>query len=355
MSFFYLCIQYYLDNFMKKLSASIPTVIKNVKLQKKSKRKTKRRDDDTPSSVVVFQHNNLIEARYSLTLQEKRLILWLISKIQPEEEDFKKHKLSVQEFMNLMELKGKANYKELQKITLGLMKKVLVIKKPEEKTLTQVNWINYAHYEEGTGRIELAFSDVMKPFLLHLKSQFTAIEVTDLMQFKSIHAIRIYELLKQYQDIGERILSIDEIRECCGVQNKLKQYGEFEKRLLLISQREINEKSDIKFDFERIKKGRKIVAIKFILSKNKAYELKNNIENQNQELKKKPPLYDALKEFGLSTRITNQMIKEYNEQTIQDAIKAVDVQISKGIVRNPKAMLLTAIKEHWHPDRYKAR
>ena len=32
------------------------------------------------------------------------------------------------------------------------------------------------------------------------------------MQFKSVHAIRIYELLKQYQDIGERALGIDEIK-----------------------------------------------------------------------------------------------------------------------------------------------
>lgn len=340
---------------MKKISASIPTVIKNTELQKKSKKRTKRRDEDVPSSVVVFQHNNLVEARYSLTLQEKRLILWLISKIQPDEEDFKKHELSVQEFMNLMELKGKGNYKELQKITLGLMKKVLVIKKPDEKTLTQVNWINYAHYEEGTGRIELAFSDVMKPFLLHLKSQFTAIEVTDLMQFKSIHAIRIYELLKQYQDIGERILSLDEIRECCGVKDKLKKYSSFEKDLILISQREVNEKSDIRFDFERIKKGRKIVAIKFILSKNKAYELRNNPEKQSLDVKRKPPIYDSLKEFGLSTRITNQVIKEYSEQIIQDAIRAIDIQISRGTVRNPKAMLLIAIKERWRPDKYKAR
>ena len=340
---------------MKKISASIPTVIKNAELKKQSKKKPRKKDEDVPSSVVVFQHNNLVEARYSLTLQEKRLILWLISKIQPDEEDFKKHELSVQEFMNLMELKGKGNYKELQKITLGLMKKVLVIKKPDEKTLTQVNWINYAHYEEGTGRIELAFSDVMKPFLLHLKSQFTAIEVTDLMQFKSIHAIRIYELLKQYQDIGERILSLDEIRECCGVKDKLKQYVHLKTKLLLISQREINEKSDLTFEFEQIKNGRKIVAIKFILSKNKAYELRNNPNKQNHEAKRKPPVYDALKEFGLSTKITNQVIKEYSQQIIQDAIIAIDIQISKGTVRNPKAMLLTAIKEHWHPDKYKAR
>jgi plasmid replication initiation protein len=340
---------------MKKISASIPTVIRNIESKNKVKRKSNQKNEDTSSSIVIFQHNNLIEARYSLTLQEKRLILWLISKIQPDEEDFKKHELAVQEFMNLLELTGKANYKELQKVTLGLMKKVLVIKRPDERTLTQVNWINYAHYEEGTGRIQLAFSDAMKPFLLHLKSQFTAIEVTDLMQFKSIHAIRIYELLKQYEDIGERTLTIDEIKECCGVKGKLKQYIEFEKYLLLIAQREINEKSDIHFEFERIKPSRKIEGIKFIISKNKAYEIRNNPTKETQEVKRKPAVIDTLKEFGLSLRIINQILKENTEQTIQNAINAVDLQLSRGQVRNAKAMLMTAIKEQWHPEKYKTR
>jgi plasmid replication initiation protein len=337
---------------MKKISISIPTVIKNTNLIKKT---TKKKKIESPSSVVVFQHNNLVEARYSLTLQEKRLILWLISKIHPDEEDFKKHTLSVKEFMGLMELQGNANYRELQKITLGLMKKILVIKRPEEKTLTQVNWINYAHYEEGTGRIQLAFSEAMKPFLLHLKKQFTAIELTDLMQFTSIHAIRVYELLKQYQDIGERTLSIDDIKESCGVKDKLKQYVHFKQRLLLISQREINTKSDISFTFTEIKHSRKIVAIKFLISKNKAYELKNNPEKQVSEIKRKPPVIYILEEFGLSKRLINQILKEYSEQTIQDAIDAVDLQLSRGACRNAKAMLLTAIKERWHKEQYKVR
>jgi plasmid replication initiation protein len=339
---------------MEKINVSIPTIIKNIEVLKKNKPKY-RKEKDTPSSVVIFQHNNLVEARYSLTLQEKRLILWLISKIRPEEEDFKKHELSVQEFMNLLELKGNSNYKELQKVTLGLMKKVLVIKRPEERTLTQVNWINYAHYEEGTGKIQLAFSDVMKPFLLHLKGQFTAIEVTDLMQFKSIHAIRIYELLKQYETIGERVLSIEEIKQCCGIIGKLKQYIEFERYLLLIAQREIDAKSDISFEFERIKRGRKIVAIKFIINNNKSYELRNNPEKEITETKRKPPLYYQLEEFGLSKRIINTLIKDNEEQTIENAIKCIEIQSTRTLVRNPKAMLLSAIKEQWHPDKYKLK
>jgi plasmid replication initiation protein len=190
---------------------------------------------------------------------------------------------------------------------------------------------------------------------LQLKEKFTAINVIDLMQFKSVHAIRIYELLKQYQDIGERVLSLEEIKDCCGVTDKLKQYGELKKRLLLIAQREINEKSDIHIKFECIKPSRKIVGLKFIISKNKAYELRNKPTKETQEAKRKPPIIDTLKEFGLSSRVVNQILKENTEQTIQNAISAVDLQLAKGHVRNAKAMLITAIKEQWHPEKYKQR
>ena len=175
------------------------------------------------------------------------------------------------------------------------------------------------------------------------------------MQFTSIHAIRIYELLKQYQNIRERVISIPEIKECCGVIDKLKKYNNFEKKILLIAKREINEKSDISFEFERIKDGRKIVAIKFLISKNKAYELKNNPEIHTKEVKRKPSIVYTLKDFGLSVKIINQLLKEYTAEALDNAVRTVDIQISRGQVRNAKAMLLTAIKEGWHPDRYLQR
>jgi len=126
----------------------------------------------------------------------------------------------------------------------------------------------------------------------------------------------------------------------------------------LIAQREINEKSDINIKFERIKPSRKITGIKFIITKNKAYEERSNPEKQGhgaQEAKRKPAVADTLKEFGLSIRIINQILKENSEQVIQDAINAVDLQLAKGQVRNTKAMLIMAIKEKWHPEKYKAK
>ena len=332
---------------MKKIS--VPVLIRSKKIPIKIPK-------DYHKNVIAMQHNNLVQAKYSMTLQQKRIMIWLVSQIKPDDVDFKEHVLSVKDLIEICQLSDESAYKELRDITFSLIEKgirILDITNPKENVEIQVSWLSSAKYY--LGKVKLTFSPELKPYLLQLKNQFTAVNTLDLMQFKSVHAIRIYELLKQYQDIGERTLSIDEIKECCGVQDKLKQYGEFEKRLILIAQREINEKSDIHFDFERIKPSRKIVAIKFIISKNKAYWLKNNPEKQVREKLRTPPIVNTLKEFGLSRKIINQIIKEHTEQEIQDAVDAVDIQLSRGNVRNTKAMLMTAIREHWHPEIYKQR
>jgi len=308
------------------------------------------------NSVIAIQHNNLVQAKYSMTLQQKRVMIWLVSQIKPTDEDFKEHILSVKELIEVCQLSGESAYKQLKDITFSLIEKgirIIDITTPKEDIETQISWLSSAKYRYG--RVTLTFSPELKPYLLLLKERFTAINMIDMMQFKSVHAIRIYELLKQYENIGERILDIEEIKECCGVKDKLRKYDHFEKYLLLIAKREINEKSDIYFDFERIKPFRKIEGIKFIITKNKAYELRNNPSKQVQEVKRKPAVIITLKEFGLSTRVINQLLKENTEQVIQDAINAVDLQLAKGQVRNSKAMLMTAIKEQWHPEKYKQR
>jgi plasmid replication initiation protein len=336
---------------MKKISISIPTIVQNLEINQSKKTKNSYKN-----AMIAIQHNNLVEAKYFMTLQQKRIMIWLISQIKPDDIDFKEHVLSIRELINICQLSGESSFKEIRDITFSLIEKgirIIDITDPDNKREIQVSWLSSADYYQG--QVKLSFSPKLKPYLLQLKQKFTAINVIDLMQFKSVHAIRIYELLKQYQDIGERVLSLEEIKECCGVKGKHKQYIDFEKYLLLIAQREINEKSDLHIEFERIKQSRKIVGIKFIISKNKAYELRNNPVKETQEVKRKPALIDTLKEFGLSLRVINQILKENTEQTIQNAINAFDLQLSRGQVRNAKAMLITAIKEQWHPEKYKQR
>lgn len=335
---------------MKQISVPVSVNLKKMTPKEKARHNFK-------NSIIAIQHNNLVQAKYSMTLQQKRVMIWLVSQIKPTDEDFKEHILSVKELIEVCQLSGESAYKQLKDITFSLIEKgirIIDITNPKEDIETQISWLSSAKYRYG--RVTLTFSPELKPYLLLLKERFTSINMIDMMQFKSVHAIRIYELLKQYENIGVRILDIEEIKECCGVKDKFRKYADFEKYLLLIAQREINEKSDIHIEFERIKPFRKIEGIKFFITKNKAYAQRNNpLEQAQPEGKRKPAVAITLQEFGLSTRVINHILKENTEQAIQDAINAVDLQLSRGQVRNTKAMLMTAIKEQWHPEKYKAR
>ena len=79
----------------------------------------------------VVKSNALIEARYRLSLQESHVILWLLTKIRPDDEDFKQHKLDIADFAEMVGLNVKGQYVELQKITETLMRRILKIEKPE--------------------------------------------------------------------------------------------------------------------------------------------------------------------------------------------------------------------------------
>jgi plasmid replication initiation protein len=179
------------------------------------------------------------------------------------------------------------------------------------------------------------------------------------MKFKSIYSIRIYELLKQYESLGCRKFDLEDLRLSCGIsENRLNLVADFRKKVLEISKREINEKSDILIDFKFIKKSRKVIAIEFLINKNTNYVKEDNINNEiNEKIKKitfelktRGRLIEDIKEFGFSNRLIINMIDDLSDKEIDDSIISVKNQMGRGVVLNPKAMLRTALKEKWKPD-----
>ncbi|NGY80989.1 replication initiation protein [Bacillus megaterium] len=51
---------------------------------------------------------------------------------------------------------------------------------------------------------------------------------------------------------------------------KYKQYGHFKSKVLAVAQKEINNKTDIHFEFVEIKTGRKVTSIEFIITSSPA-------------------------------------------------------------------------------------
>lgn len=212
---------------------------------------------------IVSKSNTLIEANSRLNLVEQKMLLCLASNIEPNDRDFKTYTFPIKQFHDLLGLNGSTKYTELSKITKELLSKVIEIRAGEE--LIQVSWLSSAIYNRNKGTIDMRFDPLLKPFLLELSSKFTSYRLANVVKLKSTYAIRIYELLKQYEDLRERTISLENLRYYLDAMDVYPNYANFKQRVLKPSQKELNQKTDISFEFEEIKLGRKVQKIKFII------------------------------------------------------------------------------------------
>ena len=160
------------------------------------------------SDQFFVKSNYLIEARYHLSLQEIQVVLWLLTQIGPEDEEFKVHTLKVSDFAKMVGVEPGNRYKELRKITWDLLGRRLSINEPEKNEILQVTWLNSARYNTKKGTVDLKVSSDLKPYLLQLKGRFTKIQLSDAMQFKSLYSLRIFELLSQVLNMGGKRLLV---------------------------------------------------------------------------------------------------------------------------------------------------
>jgi plasmid replication initiation protein len=291
---------------------------------------------------LVAKDNNLVEARYRLSVQEQRLMAIMVSDIKPDDKDFKPYKYKVKDFVEWVGVQGKDYYRELRKITTKLLTRVITIK--ENDRLIQTSWLSSAVYDHKKGTIELSFDPHLKPYLLQLQKCFTQYALKNVLELRSKYAFRLYELCKQYQSLGKRKFQVDELRELLGLEkNELKKWSDFKRRVLEIAQREINKNTDIKIKYEFEKWGRKIeYIIIHIKSKDKA----NEIEDKELKGRYTELLKMVIKDYRDKKTIQNAIIK-YLKKKGFDYVKRNIEYANEKAEKNYRSFLIQSLKEDW--------
>lgn len=210
---------------------------------------------------VVIKHNRLIEAKYNLNSNEQKIILFAASKL--DRDRFNIIQIHTREFTDLLGTTSE-RYSEIRELVRELRKKEVIIKLDNSKEKELITgWLSSIEYK-GDGIIELEFSQKLVPYLIQLQKLYTKYELRNILYLKSKYSIRIYELLKQYESIGKREFEVDEFKKIIGCdENKYTRMYDFEKYVLKFSQEEICNLTDICFEYEKIKIGRKVTSIKF--------------------------------------------------------------------------------------------
>jgi plasmid replication initiation protein len=240
------------------------TIIKRNKIQEVQDMRTYK----------VVKSNDLVQkARFSLSAQEQKIILYIISTLKPDNTIFPTFTFKISDFCRICGLNSSgANYNYIRQALKKLRDKSIWIplENGEEGTFA---WFDAVRLSAKTGTVTVTLSSSMAPYLLQLKEHFTNYELIYTLAMKSQYSIRLYEILKSYEFKKQKIFYLDFLKENLSAEN-YKTYSAFKQNVLDICMKEINNFSDINVKFEGIKEGRKIVKIKFSIG------LKKNVKDR---------------------------------------------------------------------------
>lgn len=256
---------------------------------------------------MAIRKKALIEKRYvlnelrrnNMTLQEMRFFSIYLSKINPRDISTRAVRFPLEDFRKIMEL-GRMNMQHFQAVTNSLLGKVVNV--PDERG----GYIGFQLFkrcrvskdEYGQWYVEIDAHDEALPLMFDFKRDYFTYELWNALRLKSGNQLRMYELLKQYEKLGSRKIPLDTLKHLLGIgPDEYPRWDNFKKRVLDSCQEALAENTDICFDYEPIKAGRKITGVLFTIRKNEAYvdqmTLDEFIDLQGEKLGNEPGIIDA--------------------------------------------------------------
>ena len=273
---------------------------------------------------LVKKANDLIEARHSLTTWEMRIFLKIVFLVNEEV-----HKGTTNFIIPIRELikdfrleNNRQSYALFREARKALATRSIQLYQQNKNTdswemVNKSLFIETAHSvkmsEDGTitddddGYIRLQLHEHIKPYLLNINGSldrnYTLFDRNYAIELPN-KIFRFYLLLKRFADTGFRQMTVEELRDVFDLQDKYKNFGSIKQRIINKAQVELAEKTDIRFDYQEVKKAgtKTVVAVKF-----KIYH--NQPASQPLELPEKAT--DKVREKPVVSKETPQQINTH--------------------------------------------
>lgn len=210
-------------------------------------------------TALVSKKNILNEMKAeNLTLQQIRFLIIYLSKINPLDESTRTVKFKLSSFQKIMEF-GKLNTKRLKQSTDALQSiKVSVPRNTKNGYESIVLFSRCLVDKDSNGEwfVEMSASVESMQYMFNLNKEYVKYQLWNILDLKSKHQFRMYEILKQYENKGKIEITIEKLRALLGIKDKeYQRFTHLRERVLEPCQKALKEKTDIYFDFEKGKSG----------------------------------------------------------------------------------------------------
>ena len=232
--------------------------------------------------TLVTKSNSLTKASFSMTLDQKRIVLACIAQIaDPRLEITRDDEFTVTapQICTLFGTDLKSAYRQLKEATLSLQKELIIIHNPDEKdqklSLRATSWFSVADYYDGEGKVVVKFNENIIPYISNLnRGYYTQYGINKIAKLKSAYAIRIYELLicEAYQNKDYEV-GVKELKTMLGLADKYSSIIEFKRRIIIPAIENIKKTTDIThLEVGQKKTGREVTHLIFKYSVKKEAE-----------------------------------------------------------------------------------
>ena len=228
------------------------------------------------TKYLIEKRNVLNELRTNnMKLQELRFFSIYLAKIDARDISTRVVRFAMADFQKIMEIDFiKIDY--LMSITNSLLSKVVNIPDMDGYNAFQLfKQCRVNKDEKGEWFVEIDAHDEALPLMFDFKDKYFTYELWNALRLKSSNQLRMYEILKQYEKLGERAVSLDNLKELLGInKTDYPRYDSFKSDVIEVCKEALESYTDIKFDYMPIRnrgKGGKINALKFLISRNENY------------------------------------------------------------------------------------
>ena len=238
---------------------------------------------------IVSEHNDLIRSTANMTSLSLKLFEIAVSAMDSrEKQPSHEVRINKEQIYNALGIKGTSKNQQLSKALNTLRKSSnfeITTEQNGEIHDIGITPVYYADNNYSSDYAVIRFAPEILPFITDLKKNFTQYQLNDILHLKNKYAVSMYRWFtmnyrqyEYYANSGKRRedqiekyanpeVTLEELRKLTGTEKKYSAFYDVRRYIIDPICNEITKHTKYNITYDRIKSGRKVVAIKFHISK----------------------------------------------------------------------------------------